>query len=121
MSMSLLKDIAKEVVEAIKRRIEAYRAERRKAEEPVSNAPMTEQELVQAMDAAAAAEGLNWSQSIVDLQKTLRLPSDFVYRAGLAADMDIPNYKGTDEQNTLLHKLVMDEVRSHGIPIPQPQ
>lgn len=118
--MSMLATVASEIAAAIKRLIEAHRNKEPRTQDPGEQVqvPLTEEELVRGLD--AVANGLNWRGSIVDLQKTLGLPSDFGYRQKvIAKEMGMEDYTGTAEQNILMHKLVMDEVRTLGIPIPK--
>lgn len=120
--MSILKDLAIRIIEAIKNRVDQRRAEKKEPAATQGEASYSEAEITEALD--AAADGLDWRHSIVDLQKTLGLDSSFTYRQEvLAVELDIvdkaEDYTGTAEQNALMHKRVMDEVRSGGLSIPQ--
>jgi hypothetical protein len=118
--MSLLSRVVKDVADAIRKLVRSRRAEPQNPEPGWVPDPITEAELCAAMD--IGANGLNWRQSIVDLQKRLGLPSDFEYRRWLAVDLDVVDqpldYVGSEDQNIKLHKRVMDDVRAGGLPIP---
>ncbi len=60
--------------------------------------------------ASNAGEPLNPFSSVVDLLKTLGLPSDLEARKRLADDLGFVGYTGTDADNIELHEAIMDEL-----------
>lgn len=68
--------------------------------------------------AAANSEELDWKVSIVDLLKLLDIDSSYGARKELAAELGISGYEGTAEQNTTMHKLVLQKLADNGGIIP---
>jgi len=68
--------------------------------------------------ATSNPEDLDWKTSIVDLMKLLGLDSSYGHRKELASEMGIEGYKGSEEQNIALHKVVLKKLAENGGNIP---
>jgi hypothetical protein len=75
--------------------------------------PLTNEEVVKKLHERAEhkPECLNWDKSIVDLLKLLDLDSSYDARSVLACEMHLVPYTGTEEENEILHRIVMEALR----------
>ncbi|MEO8141977.1 MAG: DUF3597 domain-containing protein [Sphingomicrobium sp.] len=89
---------------------------------PATTAPTEQVDVVQSLDAMAAAKGnpdLNYKTSIVDLMKLLGLDSSLDNRKELATELGYTGDKdGSAEMNIWLHKEVMRQLAANGGKVP---
>ncbi len=70
--------------------------------------------------AAAKGDGGHWQTSIVDLLKLLDLDSSLNARKELGAELDVhAGEDGSAQQNTALHKAVMQKLAANGGKVPE--
>lgn len=85
-------------------------------------APAEQVDVVQSLDAMAAAKGnpdLNYKTSIVDLMKLIGLDSSLDNRKELATELGYTGEKdGSAEMNIWLHKEVMRQLAANGGKVP---
>jgi hypothetical protein len=89
---------------------------------PGTAAPGQQVDVVQSLDALAAAKGnpdLNYKTSIVDLMKLIGLDSSLDNRKELATELGYTGDKdGSAEMNIWLHKEVMRQLAANGGKVP---
>ena len=81
-------------------------------------APISEVDVEQRLDAMDGADRLNWRTSIVDLMKLVGLDASYEERKELAHELGDTDYSGTAEENIWLHKQVMNKLAENGGKVP---